>query len=163
MKRSIFRVSRSAAVVSFWDLENDEYDIELKSKSKREETNKPKKIYIVVFPRGEENFLKGKIQSVIDIFMGSRYVIPPVQEIPEAVLKLCEKIDETYKVLVEIESNICNFLYQKMIPIDNPIKYDLYRLYFKKEESIRRVLSRFEKHDNFLDGEVWIREEKFNV
>ena len=44
-----------------------------------------------------------------------------------------------------------------------PAKYEQYRLYFLKERMIYSNLNKCYLHDNFLDGEVWIPEEKFNV
>lgn len=42
-------------------------------------------------------------------------------------------------------------------------RYEMHRLYFKKERLIFSNLNKCYLHDNFLDGEVWIPEEKFNV
>ncbi len=42
-------------------------------------------------------------------------------------------------------------------------KYEMHRLYFKKERLIFSNLNKCFLHDNFLDGEVWIPEEKYNV
>lgn len=42
-------------------------------------------------------------------------------------------------------------------------KYEMHRLYFKKEKMIYSNLNKCLLHDNFLDGEVWIPEEKFSV
>jgi len=47
--------------------------------------------------------------------------------------------------------------------MEKPSKYDLYKLYFRKEELIRTMLTKCEKHDCFLDGEAWIVAEKFDV
>lgn len=42
-----------------------------------------------------------------------------------------------------------------------PAKYELYRLYFKKERAIYLNLNKCILRGNFIDGEVWIPEDKF--
>jgi hypothetical protein len=44
-----------------------------------------------------------------------------------------------------------------------PAQYELYRNFFKKERLIYHNLNKCRVHDNFIDGEVWIPEEKFKV
>lgn len=44
-----------------------------------------------------------------------------------------------------------------------PSKYELYRLYFKKERLIFANLNKCILRGNFIDGEVWIPQDKFEV
>jgi V-type H+-transporting ATPase subunit a len=44
-----------------------------------------------------------------------------------------------------------------------PARYELYRLYFRKERTIYVNLNKCLLRGNFIDGEVWIPEEKFSL
>jgi hypothetical protein len=99
----------------------------------------------------------------LDIFGASRFTIPKREEMQNEINTLQQEIYEKKNFLKEADTSIKDFLRDKIGNEMIASKYELYRLYFKKERLIYSNLNKCILRDNFLDGEVWIPEEKFEV
>jgi V-type H+-transporting ATPase subunit a len=155
MKRMIFRISRGRATPSFFDLN-------LLSTATRE--NVSKKIFTIFFPGGQENILMQKLVKVCDIYNASRFNLPRAEEMKAEIIHLHSDINEKDGYLKQARTLIDDFFREKIgSAIDcKTAKYDLYKLYIKKEKYIYHNLNKFTLRDNFVDGELWATEENFS-
>jgi V-type H+-transporting ATPase subunit a len=158
MKRMIFRISKGRAIPTFFDLVTE---------SKINKTKIQKKIFTVFFQGGIENILLGKLLKVCDIFGASRFNIPRREEMHSQINSLQCDIAEKKQFLKQAETSIKDYYRDKIGVVMGSqsiaAKYELYRLYFKKEKLIFSNLNKCIIRGNFIDGEVWIPEEKFRT
>ena len=104
-----------------------------------------------------------KMLQICDILSASHY-IPPENETKEEILKNLEKkIRDKRQYLIESEASIKKFLRKFSGNEERPARMDLLRLYSKKEKSIYENLNKCIIRDNFIDGEVWVLEEKKDI
>lgn len=71
------------------------------------------------------------------------------------------EIYEKKSFLKQAETSIKDFIRDKVGIEDIPSRYERYRLYFQKEKLIYQNLNKCLLRGNFIDGEVWIPEEKY--
>lgn len=76
---------------------------------------------------------------------------------------LQSEIIEKKNFLKQAETSIKDYIRDKTGSENQPAKYELYRLYFKKEKLLYGNLNKCILRGNFFDGEVWIPEEKYEV
>lgn len=155
MKRMIFRISKGRAIPTFFDLV-----------TVNRLTKLPvlKKIFTIFFQGGVENILLDKLLKVCDIFGASRFNIPRREEIQSQINQLQNEIYEKKTFLKQAETSIKDFLKDKIgFQHNHDIqysKYDMYRIYFKKEKLIFTNLNKCILRGNFIDGEVWVPVDK---
>jgi len=152
LKRMIFRVSRGRAIPTFFDL-----TIENKTLKKKQE----KKIFVILYQGGADDFLVQKILNICDMFNSSRFTIPKREEMSSAINAIQHEIYEKKTFLKTAETSIKDFIKDKIGSDGIPAKYDKYRLFFLQEKLIYVNLSKCKNIGNFIDGEVWIPEDKF--
>ena len=156
MNRMILRSAHGRAIATFFDFV---YPKELTFdfiKNDKEE----KKIFIVLFPSEAKNYILKKLLQICDILSCSHY-IPPENETKEEILRNLERIiKDKREYLIESEGTIKKFLRQFSGSEDKPARIDLLRLYAKKEKIIYTNLNKCIIRDNFVDGEVWVLEDK---
>ena len=101
--------------------------------------------------------------QICDILSCSHY-IPPENETKEEILRnLDKKISDKKEYIIESEGTIKNFLRQFSGSEEKPARIDLLRLYAKKEKIIYTNLNKCIIRDNFIDGEVWVLEDKKDI
>lgn len=154
MKRMIFRISKGRAIPTFFDLITE---------NKLNKVKIQKKIFTIFFQGGLENVLLAKLLKVCDIFGASRFTIPKREEIQPQINLLQNEIYEKKTFLKQAETSIKDFIRDKIGNEVQAAKYELYRLYFKKERAIYQNLNKCIVRGNFIDGEVWIPELKFSM
>ena len=74
-----------------------------------------------------------------------------------------KKIRDKRQYLIESEASIKKFLRKFSGNEERPARMDLLRLYSKKEKLIYENLNKCIIRDNFIDGEVWVLEEKKDI
>lgn len=90
------------------------------------------------------------------MFGASRFQIPEPSKINDEITELQEGIKEQRSYLRNTEAQIRSFI-KDVIYLDNePTKFELYKLYFRKEKMIYSNLNKCRVIGNFIDGEVWI-------
>ena len=153
LKRMIFRASRGRAIPSFFDLTIKNETLNIKQE---------KKIFTIFFQGGTDNFLLNKIYKICEMFKVNRFVIPKREEIAKAIIDIQQEIYDKKTFLKTAETSIRDFIKDKIGFDGIPAKYDLYRLYFLQEKMIFTNLNKCKLHGNFIDGECWIPQEKFD-
>ena len=154
MKRMIFRVSRGRAIPTFFDLTMED---------KLSETKVEKKIFNIFVQGGGENILAKKIITICDIFGASRFTIPKREDLASAISNVQQEIYDKKNYLKTVETSIKDFFKDKIGENNMPGKYDLYKLYFLQEKLLFSNLNKCKLRGNFIDGEVWIPEEKYQL
>lgn len=101
--------------------------------------------------------------KICDAFGASRFNIPKRSQIQTEINKIHAEITEKTNFLKQAKNSIKDFIRDKVGNEGCPAKYELYRLYFKKEKYIYTNLSRCILRGNFIDGEVWIPEDHYDV
>ena len=158
MNRMILRMGRGRAIATFFDMDIPQY-ISYNVLKKKDE----KKIFIVIFPTEAKEYLMKKMLQICDILSASHY-IPPENETKEEILRNLEKkIRDKRQYIIESETSIKKFLKKFSGNEDKPARMDLLRLYSKKEKMIYTNLIKCIIRDNFVDGEVWVLEEKKDI
>ena len=158
MNRMILRMGRGRAIATFFDMDIPQY-ISYNVLKKKDE----KKIFIVIFPTEAKEYLMKKMLQICDIISASHY-IPPENETKEEILRNLEKkIRDKRQYIIESETSIKKFLKKFSGNEDKPARMDLLRLYSKKEKMIYTNLNKCIIRDNFVDGEVWVLEEKKDI
>ena len=158
MNRMILRMGRGRAIATFFDVDIPQY-ISYNVLKKKDE----KKIFIVIFPTEAKEYLMKKMLQICDILSASHY-IPPENETKEEILRNLEKkIRDKRQYIIESETSIKKFLKKFSGNEDKPARMDLLRLYSKKEKMIYTNLNKCIIRDNFVDGEVWVLEEKKDI
>jgi V-type H+-transporting ATPase subunit a len=101
--------------------------------------------------------------QICDILSCSHY-IPPENETKEEILRnINKKIRDKRNYIIESEGTIRKFLRQFAGTEEKPARIDLLRLYAKKEKIIYLNLNKCIIRDNFVDGEVWVLEDKRDI
>ena len=158
MNRMILRMGRGRAIATFFDMDLPQY-LSFNILKKKDE----KKIFIVIFPTEAREYLMKKMLYICDILSASHY-IPPDNETKEEILRnLDKKIRDKRQYLIESEASIKKFLRKFSGNEDKPARMDLLRLYSKKEKTIYTNLNKCIMRDNFIDGEVWVLEDKKDI
>ena len=158
MNRMIIRMGRGRAIATFFDMDIPQY-LSFNILNKFDE----KKIFIVIFPAEAKEYLMKKMLQICDILSASHY-IPPENETKEEILRNLEKkIKDKRQFLIESEASIKKFLKQFSGNEEKPARMDLLRLYSKKEKFIYTNLNKCIIRDNFIDGEVWVIEDKKDI
>ena len=156
MNRMIIRSGHGRAIATFFDFVYPK-DITFDFINYDPEE---KKIFIVIFPSEARNYLLKKLLQICDILSCSHY-IPPENETKEEIMRNLDNIIKDKKdYLIQSEGSIKRFLRQLSGSEDKPARMDLLRLYAKKEKMIFTNLNKCIMRDNFVDGEVWILEDK---
>lgn len=153
-KRMIFRVSRGLSIATFFDLTIENRALQIKQE---------KKIFIIFIQGAHNSFLFNKIIKICEIFDANRFVIPPKEKLSEEIIYLQHEIFDKKTFLKTIETSIKDFFKDKIGENGVPGKYDLYKLYLLQEKLIFTNLNKCKLRDNFLDGEVWIPQEKYQL
>ena len=151
LKRMIFRASRGRAIPTFFDLTIE---------NKTLKTKQEKKIFVVLYQGGADDVLVQKILYYCDLLNCSRFTIPKREEISSAINALQHEIYEKKTFLKTAETSIKDFIKDKIGSDGIPAKYDKYRLFFLQEKLVYLNLSKCKNIGNFIDGEVWIPEDK---
>lgn len=107
--------------------------------------------------------------KILDLFNASRYTIPSRDKITDEINILNQSYKEDKSIYFQAENSVRNFIKEKTGDVSYLIIlkerhasiYEMYRIYFKKEKMIYSNLNKCYVHDNFIDGEVWIPQEKF--
>ena len=154
MKRMIFRASRGRAIPTFFDLTMED---------KLSETKVEKKIFNIFVQGGGENILAKKIITICDLFGASRFTIPKREDLASAISNVQQEIYDKKNYLKTVETSIKDFFKDKIGENNMPGKYDLYKLYFFQEKLLFSNLNKCKLRGNFIDGEVWIPEEKYQL
>ena len=155
MKRMIFRVSKGRASPTFF-----EYNPEMIFNE--DSISASKKIYVVFFQETLEGVLLQKIIKVCDIFNASRFSIPPREQFQGAFKDLQTEIAEKQNLLNKVKMSSISFIKNKVGNSAEASKFEFYKQYFKKEKYIYSNLNKCKVRDNFIDGEVFIPESKYD-
>ena len=159
MHRMVLRGGRGRAIATFFDLVYPKDIIFDFIRNDKEE----KKIFIIIYPSDAKNYLMKKLLNICDILTCSHY-IPPENETKEEILRnLDKKIKDKKQYIIESENSIRNHLKKISGTEDKPSRIDLFRLYAKKEKLIYINLNKCIIRDNFIDGEVWVLEDKRDI
>ena len=159
MNRMILRCSHGRAIATFFDFV---YPREISFDFIRNDKEE-KKIFIVIFPAQAKEYLLKKMLQICDILSSSHY-IPPENETKEEIMRDLDRIIKDKKEYIkESEYSIKKFLKQFSGTEDKPARMDLLRLYAKKEKIIYTNLNKCIMRDNFVDGEVWVLEDKKDI
>ena len=154
MKRMVFRASRGRAIPTFFDITIED---------KLSQTKLEKKIFNIFIQGGSQNILANKIIQICDIFGASRFTIPKREELASAINNVQQEIYDKKNYLKTVETSIKDFFKDKIGENNMPGKYDLYKLYFLQEKLLFTNLNKCKLRGNFIDGEVWIPEEKYQL
>ena len=159
MNRMILRCSHGRAIATFFDFV---YPREISFDFIRNDKEE-KKIFIVIFPSQAKEYLLKKMLQICDILSSSHY-IPPENETKEEIMRDLDRIIKDKKEYIkESEYSIKKFLKQFSGTEDKPARMDLLRLYAKKEKIIYTNLNKCIMRENFVDGEVWVLEDKKDI
>ena len=154
MKRMIFRASRGRAIPTFFDLTMED---------KLSQTKVEKKIFNIFIQGGTQNVLANKIIQICDIFSASRFTIPKREDLASAINNVQQEIYDKKNYLKTVETSIKDFFKDKIGENNIPGRYDMYKLYFLQEKLLFSNLNKCKLRGNFIDGEVWIPEEKYEL
>ncbi len=154
MKRMIFRASRGRAIPTFFDLTMED---------KLSQTKIEKKIFNIFIQGGTQNVLANKIIQICDIFGASRFTIPRREDLASAINNVQQEIYDKKNYLKTVETSIKDFFKDKIGENNIPGRYDMYKLYFLQEKLLFSNLNKCKLRGNFIDGEVWIPEEKYQL
>ena len=154
MKRMIFRASRGRAIPTFFDLTIED---------KLNQTKVEKKIFNIFLQGGTQNVLAQKIIQICDIFGASRFTIPKREDLASEINNVQQEIYDKKNYLKTVETSIKDFFKDKIGENNQPGRYDMYKLYFLQEKLLFSNLNKCKLRGNFIDGEVWIPEEKYQL
>ena len=154
MKRMIFRASRGRAIPTFFDLTMED---------KLSQQKVEKKIFNIFIQGGGQNVLANKIIQICDIFGASRFTIPKREDLAAAISNVQQEIYDKKNYLKTVETSIKDFFKDKIGENNMTGKYDMYKLYFLQEKLLFSNLNKCKLRGNFIDGEVWIPEEKYEL
>ncbi len=154
MKRMIFRASRGRAIPTFFDLTLED---------KLNQTKVEKKIFNIFLQGGTQNVLAKKIIQICDIFGASRFTIPKREDLASEINNVQQDIYDKKNYLKTVETSIKDFFKDKIGENNQPGRYDMYKLYFLQEKLLFSNLNKCKLRGNFIDGEVWIPQEKYQL
>ena len=156
IKRLIFRASRGRAIPGFFNIST----LDAIGKSYMKDFKERKMFFVLV----QGNVLHNKVLSILNIFNCHIYQIPNLDDIKAEMLRVTTELDNKEKLIKESELTFLHFIKSKIEKTDNLLSlYSLYRFFFKREKLIYTTLNKCVRSDNFLIGEVWIPEEKFEM
>ena len=153
-KRMVFRASRGRAIPTFFDLTIENKVLQIKQE---------KRIFVIFLQGYQNSFLFKKILNICDLFGANRFNIPRKEKIRKELLNIQNEIFDKKTYLKSIETSIIDFFKDKIGENGIPGKYDMYKLYFLQEKLLLINLNKCKLRGNFLDGEVWIPEEKYFI
>ena len=153
-KRMVFRANRGRAIPTFFDLTIENKALQIKQE---------KKIFIIFIQGYHNSILFHKILNICDIFDANRFIIPPKEKILKEKFQLQQEIFDKKTFLKTIETSIKDFFKDKIGEDGIPGKYDMYKLYLLQEKLLFINLNKCKLRGNFLDGEVWIPQEKYSL
>lgn len=159
LRRTVFRVSYGLAMISFWDLNENN----LKNNNQNLTTNLgPKKIFTILIKNSENssNYLLGKLVKICDALSATRYNVPPRLSITSVIEEIDREITRMQTLVEEIIFSIKSQIENKTGSKTQPGKYTLYRLYFKKQREIYSNLAKCRSTNSFVDGQIWVLENK---
>ena len=154
MKRMIFRASRGRALPTFFDLTMED---------KLSQTKVEKKIFNIFIQGGTQNILANKILNICDLFGASRFTIPKREDLASSINNIQQEIYDKKNYLKTVETSIKDFFKDKIGENNLPGRYDMHKLYFLQEKLLFSNLNKCKLRGNFIDGEVWIPEEKYQL
>ena len=154
MKRMVFRASRGRAIPTFYELTID---------NKETQSKVEKRIFNIFLQGGANDTLSKKILNICDLFGASRFTIPKRDELSAAVSNVQQEIYDKKNYLKTVQTSILDFFKDKIGENNIPAKYDMYKLYFLQEKLLFTNLNKCKLRGNFIDGEVWIPQEKFQL
>ena len=150
-KRMLFRASRGRAIPTFFDLTIENRALKIKQE---------KRIFIIFLQGHQNSILFQKMINICDIFGASRFNIPQKEQLKKEIKNLQNEIFDKTTYLRTIETSIKDFFKDKIGENGIPGKYDMFKLYFLQEKLLFINLNKCKLIGNFLDGEVWIPQEK---
>ena len=153
-KRMLFRASRGRAIPTFFDLTIENRALQIKEE---------KRIFIIILQGQQNSLLFQKMLNICDLFGASRFNIPQKKQLSEEISNLQNEIFDKKTYLKSIETSIKDFFKDKIGENGIPGKYDMYKLYFFQEKLLFINLNKCKLIGDFLDGEVWIPQEKYNM
>lgn len=161
LRRTVFRVSYGLGLSTFWDIDPKIFE---KINHNYESANAPKKIFTIFIKNsdGENNYLFGKLIKICDALGATRYNIPPTKEIQRVLNDIEMEIRKMETVLDEQKNTIISLIQNKIGRKNEPGKYSLYRLFFKKQKEIYLNLSKCRSSNSFFQGEIWVLDKKMN-
>jgi len=184
IKRMIFRVSKARAMITFFDFPDYERfilnevsffgDQIISNSSDQNKSQKDdaltdrnmignKSIFVIFFPSSStDNILYSKVLKVCDLFSASRYTIPKSNYLVKKMEEINSEIESNVKITREINNSIINFIHERGGNSQIPSKYELYKLYARKEKMIYTALSKCILRDHFIDAEIYIHTQKFD-
>ena len=150
-KRMIFRASRGRAIPTFFDLTIENRALQIKQE---------KRIFIIFLQGHHNSILFQKMINICDVFGASRFNIPQKEQLKKEIKNLQDDIFDKKTYLRSIETSIKDFFKDKIGENGVPGKYDMYKLYLLQEKLLFINLNKCKLIGDFLDGEVWIPQEK---
>ena len=157
MKRMLFRVSKGNVMSTFFDL------IEDYNKFDDDCIKVPKKIFVLFFNSSGEEILKSKILKVCDIFQVSRYSIPKSTTLENQINEVNELMFSNKALILGLNKSISNYIYDRIGSLSIPSKYELYKIFVKKEKLIYTTLSKCILRDHFVDAEIYVHANRFLI
>lgn len=161
MSRMIFRVSRGRAIPTFYNIERVSILLNFKENQVTQ-----KKVFSIFYQGSNSGYLRSKLLKIIEVFNASYFPIPERSLIKDQIMKLNTDIEEKTKALKETQNLVIDFISSRIGEDDDKLEhpnYTLYKLYFRKERNIYEMLNRCVVMGNFIDGEVWIPEDKLDL
>ena len=153
-KKIIFRISHGNLYPFFYDLSTENKSLHIQEE---------KKIFIVIISRNNLN-LNQKLMNICEIFNANRFMIPQnKEELNKSIISLQQKIFDEKTNLKKVEISIKELFKNKLGEDGVPGKYDLYKFYFIQEKMIYENLNKCKKQNDFLDGEIWIPNNKYDL
>lgn len=166
LRRTVFRVSYGLGLSTFWDVDQEIFE---KINQNSEEDTPPKKIFTIFLKSsddggetGSNNYLFGKLIRICDALGATRYQTPPTREITNKLNQLETEIKEKETVLDENKNTIVSLIQNKIGSKNQPGKYSLYRLFFKKQKEIYLNLCKCKATNTFFQGEIWVLDKRHN-
>ena len=156
MNRMVLRSSRGRAIATFFELV---YPPEITFQFTKNYKD-DKKIYIIIFPSEAKEYLLKKMLQICDLLSGSHYLQPEFQTKEEVLHDLDNLINDKREYLIQAEGSIKKYLKDFAGTEEKPARIDLLRLYAKKEKIVYENLNKCIHRENFIDGEVWVLEDK---
>jgi V-type H+-transporting ATPase subunit a len=163
LRRTVFRVSYGLGLTTFWDIDQNIFE---KINQYFDATSKspPKKIFTICLKNSSDgdNYLLGKLIKICDTLGASRYHIPPTKDIPRVLNDIDLEIRKMETVLDEQKNTIVSLIKNKIGTKNQPGKYSLYRLFFKKQKEIYLNLGKCKATNTFFQGEIWVLDKKMD-
>ena len=155
IKRMIFRSSRGRAVPGFFNINT----LDTIGRAYMKDFKERKMFFVLI----QGNVLYNRVMAILNIFNCHIYAVPNPEEIRKKLFQATTELENKEKLIRETELTFMHFIRSKIEKRNGMLSlYSLYRFFFKREKLIYTTLNKCIRSDNFLLGEVWIPEEKFN-